>query len=718
MQNFMAEDVVGGLGAIVLFPLFLWIPGYVIGWCLNLFQFRQRTTVFRIVSALPISIAICPSVTYLLGRFVGMPAVWVFYIGAATVFAGLVLSAWRRGARRISVPKGAAAFVAILAVWLGIVLFSTIDIQIGDRLYYPTSTFDFSLRAALTHAITVSGIPPTSPFIFPGHPVGLRYHYFWLLMCSLVNQTAPRVVSARHAEMGGVFWAGVGLLAMVALCLRLFTVNPAAPLRRRVLVGTLLAGITGLDILPSLMLLSFYARGWMAFVLPSGESWNEYVDWFLHSSLWAPHAVGALVAELTAFLIIWHAPADRRRWVVSSLAAALGLASTVGISIWVAFVFAAFLIAWSLVCVRKRWWGQFRTLALCGAASLVLLWPYLRDLSGPAVSGVSSPGPPGIGSLVHWTVREFSLAALIRSPGMPHWERLVLVNGSLLPMNYLLEFGFFFLVARFKWSECRRSGKPLSPVDLACWVMLSASALICTFLKSVVIGNNDLGWRGFLLAQFILLLWAVDLWVKRDTPGWLSAGQKGLLVTLIGLGIAGSAYDLAITRFYPLLADSGVLPPLDWMAPDREFGKRTYAARAAYEWIRRQTPETATVQYNPAVARQETAALAYADRGAAAADLGCNVTFGGNPQLCAPIVSHLQKVYAAAGRTPSESLIDACRGLPVNILVFKDTDPVWADPNAWVWRAPPLFANSYFRVFGCGHFDPATPDKYLQSAER
>lgn len=718
MQNFMAEDLVGGLYAIVLFPLFLWIPGYVIAWCLNLFQFRQRTTAFRIVSALPISIALCPSVTYLLGRFVGMPAVWAFYVGAAAVFAGLVLSGACRGKRRISLPDGSAAFVAILAVWLGIVLYSTIDIQIGDRLYYPTSTFDFSLRAAITHAITASGIPPASPFIFPGHPVGLRYHYFWLLMCSLVNQTAPQLVSARHAEMGGVFWAGVGLLALLAICLRLFTVNPTAPLRRRVLVGTLLAGITGLDILPTLMLLSFYARGWMTFVLPSGESWNEYVDWFLHSSLWAPHAVAALVAELTAFLIIWHAPAGRRRWVVSSLAAALALASTVGISIWVAFVFAAFLIAWSLVCVRKRWWGQFRTLALCGAASLILLWPYLRDLSGAAVSGGPSAGPPGIASLVHFTVREFSLAALIRTPGMPHWERLVLVNGSLLPMNYFLEFGFFFLIGRFKWREYRLSGKSLSPVDLACWVMLSVSALICTFLKSAVIGNNDLGWRGFLLAQFILLLWAVDLWNSRDTAGCFSSAQKRLLITLIGLGIAGSAYDLAITRFYPLLADSGVVPPLDWMAPDREFGKRTYAARAAYEWIRRQTPQTATVQYNPAVARQETAALAYADRRAAAADLACNVTFGGNPPLCAPIISRLQQIYPAAGRPVSAGLAEACRGLPVDVLVVKDTDPVWADPNSWVWREPPQFANSYFRVFVCGHFAPKTPDKYLQSAER
>jgi hypothetical protein len=37
----------------------------------------------------------------------------------------------------------------------------------------------------------------------------LRYHYCWLLMCSLVNQTAGSGTSARQAIIGGTFWMGV-----------------------------------------------------------------------------------------------------------------------------------------------------------------------------------------------------------------------------------------------------------------------------------------------------------------------------------------------------------------------------------------------------------------------------------------------------------------------------------------------------------------------------
>ena len=59
--------------------------------------------------------------------------------------------------------------------------------------------------------------------------------------------------------------------------------------------------------------------------------------------------------------------------------------------------------------------------------------------------------------------------------------------------------------------------------------------------------------------------------------------------------------DLAIVRFYPVLADRGVVPPLDWMSPDRDFGRRTYAARAAYEWVQHSTPSAAAI--SPSVGR-------------------------------------------------------------------------------------------------------------------
>jgi hypothetical protein len=312
--------------------------------------------------------------------------------------------------------------------------------------------------------------------------------------------------------------------------------------------------------------------------------------------------------------------------------------------------------------------------------------------------------------LLQFTVRAFSLAALIPSwHGMSQWWRLILINAPLLPLNYLLEFGFFFLVARLKWRQYRAGGRPLSRQDLACVTMLATSALICTFLRSSVIGCNDLGWRGFLVAQFVLLLWSVDIFAGRERGRFLSVRQRELLVVFIALGVAGTVYDLSMVRFYPVLADRGVVPPLDWMAPDRDLGKRTYASRDAYQWAHGATPATAAIQFNPKVVFQDTVAMMYSERQTVAADLACLTTFGGDPKLCPPIVSRVREIYPASGQPSPPSIQEVCEALPIDLVVAKDTDPVWADRRSWVWSEKPAFANRYVRLFRCPQKRPLLP---------
>ena len=545
-SNFMVQDILGASKAIALFPAFVLFPGYVAAWLLDLFEFRRRTLLFRAALALPVSIALCPILTYLAGRYAGMPVVWLGYAACAVACVWLVL----RERSRLRLPAGRERFAiaGVFCVWLAVCLFSLVDLQIGDRLYYPTNTYDYSVRAAFVSAISSTGVPPQSPFFFPGHAVLLRYHYFWAMLCSLVNQLGGAGVTARQALIAGTFWCGVALFGLAAICLRLLLPapvgTPADGTRRRMMTAALLLGITGLDILPTLFFLFLYARGLMSFVLPSGECWNEYVDWFLHSVLWAPHAIAALEAGFVAVLLLWHAPEARSRRGMALCAAAAGcaLASAVGLNIWVALIFGAFFTVWTGVTLWKRWRAETVALAMAGAAALLLARPYLHEVQGPASGG----------QMLVLTVRTFSLAALVHTPAAwPAWARLVLVNGTLLPLNYLLEFGLFFLVARWQWLRHRATGKPLSRTALAGVVMVATTTLICTFLRSGVIGNNDLGWRGFLPAQFVLFLWSVDLFAGRDRIAILTPVRRQLLVLCCVLGAAGSVYDLGITRFYP-----------------------------------------------------------------------------------------------------------------------------------------------------------------------
>jgi hypothetical protein len=689
VHNFMVQDLSGSLIAIALFPLFVLIPGYVLAGLLDLFDFRNRTSAFRLCLAAVLSIAICPILTYLAARFISLNAVWAFY--AATALALPFLLVRRRERPRL--PAGWGTFALVLAGWLLVCIFSLIDLQIGDRLYYPVINLDYSVRTAFVNSLTHTGIPPENPFFQAGHSAALRYHYFWLMMCSLVQRLGGGMVGPRHALIGGTFWVGAALIALLALYLRLFS-RSESPLSGRLRTAVLLLAVTGLDILPTLFFLILYAAGIFGVVLPSVEWWNQQLAWFVFTTLWTPHAIAALVACFTSFLLIWHAPAAKRRLGILryALPGAMGLASSFGASIWVMFVFGAFLLIWTAIALWKRWFRDVLALAIAGVAAAVLIFPYVRELSGPGL-----PGP-----LVALTVRSFFLADVLPAGGLNHTWRLILYNGSLLPLNYFLEFGFFLLAARYKWKLRRAANQPLQREELAFLVMAATSALICTFLRSTV-GNNDLGWRGFLVAQFVLLLWAADLLAGLPHLHFpfLSSGQKGALAAMLFLGLAGTAYDLVILRLYPVLSDRRIVPPLGWMARDRKLGARTYAARMAYEWANSQTVPRAVVQANPDIILQDTLGMSYSARPTAAGDLACIAAFGGDPAECATVIARLRSVFPTAAAQAPPTLDAVCRNLPVEMVVAKDTDPVWRNRASWVWTQPAAYANRYIRVFNC-----------------
>src|ERR1051325_2549350 len=219
----------------------------------------------------------------------------------------------------------------------------------------------------------------------------------------------------------------------------------------------------------------------------------------------------------------------------------------------------------------------------------------------------------------------------------PSSGKLALVDSLFLPLNYFLELGFFLVAGWMWWKKRRSSGHPWTRTELALGLMVGTSLLICTFVRSSVIGNNDLGWRGFLIAQFGLVLCAVE--VLTDPGPALSGMRKGFLAVLVAMGAAGTLYDVAILRLYPVLADRGMVSTVGWMGPDRQIGKRTYALREAYEWAIRETGPAALVQYDPHVVIQDTPAFFYADRPALAGGEDCLLIFGGAPSLCGPVIS-------------------------------------------------------------------------------
>ena len=376
----------------------------------------------------------------------------------------------------------------------------------------------------------------------------------------------------------------------------------------------------------------------------------------------------------------------------------MALASAVGTSIHISAVFAAFLSVWMLISLARRWWREIAVLAVTGLVGVLLTLPYGLTLRGHPAGATASGATATGGSPLHFVVRPFyPVDRLMRGMGFVPWK-VALANALALPLNYYLELGLFWAASVVWWRWRRLKKEPLARAEVALLALVATSVVICTFLRSSLIANNDLGWRGFLLAQFGMLLWATDVF---DRFPKLEPRVRRYLATLAVLGALGTVYDAAMLRFYGPLADAGAVAEIAWMATDHKFGERNYAARETYKWVAAHTPSQSVLQYDPQVPLVDTAALLYSGRQAAAASPSCMGPFGTDVARCLATVTELGRLFPPQGEAAPAAIRGFCRDLPIDVLVAKDIDAAWADSNSWVWREKPIFANSFFRVFDC-----------------
>lgn len=685
--NFTAQDLAATPLAFVLLGLFLVIPGYVLGALTDVFEFHRRSLPARCAIALCLSVAVVPILVYFNWRY--LPAApWALCAASWCAFAVIAVrrTHWRALPRR-PFSKERKLVLAIVAGWLVLGTLCLVDLQIGHRLYFHLASYDYTLRTAFTAAIARTGVPPLNPYYYPGHPAPLRYHYFWFMLCALAERMGGTILTARIAVIAGTLWSGVALIAVLALSMQFFSREAAGNRDRKMLLAVALLGITGLDIVPNAV----------AFLLThrfpaSSEWWNEPVLSWANSVFWQPHSIAALVACVTGLLVARDGAQRPGRWpaMIGATLCGAAFAGACGLSIYVAAIFGVFLAAWTVTLFLR---GRRRDAAVhCAAGVIVLLLAggFLLSVS----RGGSVAGPP-----IGFAIRPFYFVeVLVSSLGKgPHWH-VAVADALTLPVNYFFEFGFFFLVAVRQWKKLR-ARKPWTDQDAFCVVMLVTSIVICSFFRSNAIANNDLGWRGIIAAQFVLLLWAAELWDNGLFPvgkKWRSAAGALLI-----LGALPAVYDVTMLRLYPLLSDDLAIPRYRWLAPDHNLGARTYALRHMYQSLNTTLPKSAIVQQNPETAPGDLFYGLYADRQAAAESSSCGAVFGGPPAACPAMLAAIDPLFSAFAHLPIAQVEATCRDLSIDAVVVKDTDSVWKDPDAWVWKAQPVMANSYARAFLC-----------------
>ena len=698
-EHFMVQDLIASTLATFVFLSVAFVPGYVFSWVLDTFGFRRRSLLCRFAICIPLSISFCPILAYLLWRW-SVVAVFAMYGAFLLGFLLLLVSERRFWTQRRRLSRSAMVFVAIAAGWMVIGLFCLIDLQIGNRLYFPVVSYDNTLRTAITASISRTGVPPQNPYFFPGRSFPLRYHYFWFLLCSIVEQLGGVAVSPRHAIIAGTLWCGLALMAVIALYVRFFQPKGAVDVERRSVIAVALLSVTGLDILPICMMAILGRR-----LLPTIENWNGAVMAWITSVVWSPHQVAGLISCLTGFLVFWYALhlTSVHQKAVAAIIAGLCYATGVGMSIYVTFAFAAFLGLWLLVTVLKKHWQAAAMIGTSGFIALAASVPYLMELRAGSPNGTTAGGP-----LLQFDVVAFTIVrAVFEDPARPvqAWW-LPLVYLVFLPLGYLLELGFFFAILERQWNRMRR-GLFTHP-DLCGFTIVAASILTSVFVRSSVIAANDLARRGITLAQFVLLLWAADMWhagFLAPSGSFAEARRPRCsrpLMIMILLGVAGTLYEVSMLRFFPVISDRFAIPKYAFLAMDQSLGRRTYAVREAYEKLKQVLPGDAVVQHNPNTNPGDLPYGLYADRQTAADTAGCGVVFGGDTKLCNSLIPQLNRLFLQPGGVQANEVDSVCRQLSIDALVVKDTDRVWRDRDGWVWKKAPYIANDYARVFLCG----------------
>lgn len=701
-MGYTASDLLGVSVGFLLFGLFAFAPGYTFGWLSDTLGFRQRRLSTRLAVAVPLSIGLAPITADLLWRC-WLPLVWIIFGACGAACAILLVRDLRISKLQLTRPGWLVLVIAM--GWLVVGTLSLIDLQIGNRLYFPISAYDHSTRAAFTAALSRGGIPPHNPFFFVGRPAPLRYHYFWLIPCSLVNQLGGPLVSARLSLIAGALWSGLGLLSIIALYLRFFQSKGGEQIERRTFIAVAMLGVAGLDILPVLL---FDVNGHM--VLPSVESWNwPLITYWLSMILWDPHALAALIAGLSGFLLVWDAAQQnrQRRTLVGLVAGGMAFATSVGACIYVGGTVAVGCAFWLVIALLKRWRRHALVLASAGLLAGALLLPFILQVTQSSASaGASSHSAP-----IAFTVRHFLIADVNAGPTSP--GHLMALDAALLPLNYFLEFGFFFVVGCLEVRRIWRRGLN-GQAEWAAAALAVASLLICTFMKSGVITTNDLAMRSPSVLQFILLLWAAEMWSEgtlgfgpsrsRHSADSRRAAPYLVAVTIV-LGIMSSCYELCAQRTFPIISDYFTVQKYPWLSPDHQLGRRTFELRTAYKELNRILPANAVVQANPEAEIGNIPAELYSGR-QMVADVGnCGTVFGGSKKFCDEVIlPRLKPLFDDKQQVTAQEVAETCREFSITALLFKDTDPVWKDKSSWIWKRKvnPLLSNNFVRVIKCG----------------
>lgn len=682
--NFTLSDAKGVFLALCLISVLFLPGGYLIGAYLAPQNFNQKKPIEKLLHAAMLVFAILPILLFLLFRIHFLLAL---LFCCASFIAFILRKPWAQVTSDEQSKEDARFIFFAIFVWVAIALFTICDWQWGENLYMSVVVWDYEKHVAVVDCISRTGVPPVNPTYYPGTPISLYYYYFWFLFPALIDKVSMGAVGPYCATIAATIFTGLGFLGLIInLSEKLFPDKKLYP------IALVLLLVSGLDILivAPVNILSKIYFGTQPFA--SVEWWTmDQVSSFTHFLCWVPHHVTGCIAVLTAILLARDGlESEIKKDKIKYFGiAALALASSVGSSVYLAFVGTAGLCLYVLLSIiaknmpAKRILELFALLSTSGIlASFFLLGLHSQINSSPIVLGVRSSGllryfldPKGAG--INSGVKD--QLGLIQ-PSVQNWGESLL----LLLIDYPIEFGFFFLAAALFWYKKHIEKEDLLPISI-----FIASLTICTFLRSAI-HNNDLGWRGLIPAQIILLLWSsVYLKNRLDDFKGVHFLKHPVIILLVLLALTGAGttfYDIYLLRFTQLDSKREAL---------ENNPEKNYFIRKAYEELRR-NKNISIVQANPIHDRDPFFGL-YSQHQTLASDKEYGPLFGIDIEKYNELVTKLEPVFS--GKYTLDEVKSLAQKYSLDAIFVKQDDPVFSNKDSWATQLKPDIENKYARVF-------------------
>lgn len=690
---YTALDFAGALWGAVAFLTATVAPGYVVGFALNLADFRERSRAEQFAWSLVLSLG---AGTILIVGFVWAVGLSISALCLGLLSAVAVALMLRRGKPPL---RGALLPGALFLLWAFFVVLSLIDLGAGPRLWMSVTSYDHAVRVPLVDAVMRTGVVPANPLYWPGHNAPLRYYYFWYVTCGVVAKLAH--ISPRQAFTASCVWPLIGVAAMASLFGKHVLGWQHRQLRSRTWIAVGLMAVTGLDLIVTA---ANFLRGAPAYADMEWWSVDQVTSW-LDDALWVPHHVASLVCVLLSYLCLWMAQKqeEKKQRTRLVLIAGISFASSFGLSVYVAIGFAIVMVIWlgrTLFTESRFEW--LRGTLVAGLFAALLLAPYVRQLARPdavaasaSVASMAQPSPTSAEKrprILKLEMRQMVNPWMILNKrpfrgleGRRAFIATQVIDAALLVPSYALELGFFalVLVCSLRWKEKSEGERALLFLTIA--ALISAS-----FVRSAVIATNDYGIRATMLAQFMLLLLGVRVCEEA------TASTRFWLRVLAFLGVCGSIYQAIELRLYLPWQELHGNPAAAALA------ERNYVLRTAYSEMDRKIPRDARVQYDPGNSGYvDYAEALQAGRQMVSAGPTCNVSFGGDISPCAAIRNGIAQLYSA-GALPEAEAGHVCDQIGVQYLMVTRWDTVWTAKDSWVWTLPAVVALPDARVVRCG----------------